>query len=220
MVQAVSAAIVGIGATEFSKFSGRSELRLALEACTTALSGAGIAPEEVDGLVAFAMDNMGGAVGMATPASRMAQSARCYLRQYGATSEDFGGQAVVRRNYANKNPAAFLHDRPLTLDEHQASRMIADPLHLFDCCRESGGGVALVLTASDRAKDLRQPPAAVLGAAMGIGRQRRGMATVCRDNIASAEETGVTACYRASRQLPGPDPHRHATTSLRTRETP
>jgi acetyl-CoA acetyltransferase len=57
MVQAVSAAIVGIGATELSKFSGRSELRLALEACTTALSDAGIAPEEVDGLVTFAMDN-------------------------------------------------------------------------------------------------------------------------------------------------------------------
>jgi acetyl-CoA acetyltransferase len=156
--------------------------------------------------------------GMARPASRMAQSARCYLNQYGATSEDFGGQAVVQRNYANKNPAAFFHDRPLTLDEHQASRMIADPLHLFDCCQESDGGVALVLTAGDRAKDLRQPPVAVLGAAMGIGRQQHGMATVYRDNIATAEETRVTACYRAARQLPGPDPHRQATTSLRTRE--
>ena len=271
MTQAAPAAIVGIGATEFSKFSGRSELRLALEACTAALADAGIAPEEVDGLVTFAMDNndeqavarnlgvdaltffartaagggggagtvalasmavatgkaktvicyramnersqqrfgqptgsAGGLVtsyaidnswtapfGMATPASFMAQSARRYLHQYGATSEDFGRQAVVQRAYANKNPNAFFHDRPLTLDDHQASRMIADPLHLFDCCQESDGAVALVLTAADRARDLRQPPVAVLGAAMGIGPKQHGMATVYRDNIATAEETRV-----------------------------
>ena len=57
MVQQPPAAIVGIGATEFSKFSGRSELRLALEACTAALADAGVAPRDVDGLVTFGMDN-------------------------------------------------------------------------------------------------------------------------------------------------------------------
>jgi acetyl-CoA acetyltransferase len=267
-----AAAVAGVGTTDFSKQSGRSELRLAVEASLAALADAGLAPAQVDGLVTFSMDNndeqavarnlglqavtwfgrtsAGGGggpgtvamaaaavlagkaktvicyramnersqqrfgqpagysgtglasswmidaswtspFGMATAASFMAQSARRYMHQYGATSEDFGRQAVVQRQYAIKNPNAYFYERPMTLADHQASRMIADPLHLLDCCQESDGAVALVITGIDRAQDLRQPVVEIAGAAMGIGPEQHGMATVYRDNIAQVEETRI-----------------------------
>jgi len=280
-----TAAIVGIGSTEFSKASGRSELRLALEACTLALADAGLDPSDVDGLVTMTMDDndepavahylgldaltffartSGGGgggpgtlalasmaiatgsartvicyramnersqgrfgqpsryagdgaataaavtlswaapFGMVTPAAFFAPSFRRYMHQYGATSEDFGRQAVVQRAYANKNPHAFFHDRPLTLDDHQSSRMIADPLRLFDCCQESDGGIALVLTAPDRAKDLRRPPVDVLAAAMGVGPRQYGVAPLYRDDLAVAAETRVMADQLWARSGLGP----------------
>ena len=267
-----SAAIVGIGATEFSKNSGRSEMRLAVEACTAALADAGIPPREVDGFVTFSIDNNdepilarnlgvdaasffartssggGGApgtvalasmaiatgkahtvicyramnersgqrfgqpaeyttgtfaksgaiersfaapFGMVTPLAWMAHSAQRYLHEYCATSEDFGRLAVIQREYAVTNPNAFFYNRPFTLADHQASRMVADPLRLFDCCQESDGAVALVLTSLDRAAHLRQKPVAVVGAAMGVGSRQTGMAPVYRDNITFAEETKI-----------------------------
>lgn len=129
--------------------------------------------------------------GMVTPLSWMAHSAQRDLHQYGATSEDFGRQAVVQRDYATKNPSAFFYGHPMTLDDHQASRMIADPLRLLDCCQESDGAVALVLTGLERAADLRQPPVAVVGSAMGFGPRQHGMATVYREDIATVEETKI-----------------------------
>jgi acetyl-CoA acetyltransferase len=263
-------AIAGVGATEFSKDSGRTEPRLATEACLLALRDAGIAAGEVDGLVTFSIDRTdeatlarslgidsvsffartsagggggpgtvalaamaiaagkattvicyramnersqqrfgqpsqyarggsGGAVasswtapfGMVTPLAWMAHSAQRYLYRYGATSEDFGRQAVVQRDYAVANPGAFFYGQPITLAEHQASRMIADPLRLLDCCQESDGAVALVLTGADRAASLRQPPVTVLGTAMGIGSRQLGMAPVYRDDITVVEETRI-----------------------------
>ena len=81
--------------------------------------------------------------------------ARRYMHEYGATSEDFGRVAVADRRHAATNPHAFFYGRPITLEDHQASRMIAEPLHLLDCCQESDGAVALVVTSAERARDLR-----------------------------------------------------------------
>ena len=64
---------------------------------------------------------------------------------------------MADRRHAATNPNAFFHGRPITLEEHQASRMIADPLHLLDCCQESDGAVAVVVTSAERARDLAQP---------------------------------------------------------------
>ena len=240
-------AIAGIGATEFSKDSGRSELRLAAEACLDALRDAGLTPADVDGLVTFAADASseiavqrelgigglrffsrvdygGGAAcgtvahaamavatgqaevvvcyrafnersgrrfgqaarsaradstglefswhlpyGFATPAAWVAMHARRYMHEYGATSEDFGRVAVAMRRHAATNPRAWFHGRPITLEEHQASRWIVEPLHLLDCCQESDGGVALVVTSAERARDLRHPPVLIRAAAQGTG---------------------------------------------------
>lgn len=265
------AAIAGIGATEFSKDSRRSELRLAAEAVHGALADAGLEPSDVDGLVSFTMDANseiavarelgieelsffsrihygGGAaaatvqqaamavatgvadvvvayrafnersghrfgqvssaaaqqvnssgvdnsfhypMGIATPAATVAMLARRYLHDYGATSADFGRIAVVDRKHAATNPKAWFHGRPITLEEHQASRWVAEPLHLLDCCQESDGAVALVVTSASRARDLPHRPAVIAAAAQGSGPDQYVMTSYYRDRLAALPEMGV-----------------------------
>ncbi|GAB38381.1 MULTISPECIES: lipid-transfer protein [Gordonia] len=266
-----AAAIAGIGATEFSKNSGRSELRLATEAVQAALADAGLTPADVDGLVSFTMDTNseiavaravgipeltyfsrihygGGAAcstvqqaamavatgvadvvvayrafnersglrfgqvnsavanqenssgtdnafsyphGLSTPAAFVAMVAQRYLHEFGATSEDFGRIAVVDRKHAATNPEAFFYGKPITLDDHQQSRYIAEPLHLLDCCQESDGGVAIVVVSADRARDLPNPPAVISGAASGSGVDQFIMTSYYRDELAALPEMGL-----------------------------
>ncbi|GHD84928.1 lipid-transfer protein [Streptomyces naganishii] len=265
------AAIVGIGATEFSKDSGRSELRLAVEAVRAALDDAGLAPGDVDGMVTFTMDTSpeitvaqacgtgelsffsrihygGGAAcatvqqaalavaagvaevvvcyrafnersgrrfgsgvqrrepsaegaalgwvlpfGLLTPASWVAMAAQRYLHAYGLTPEAFGQVAVAGRRYAAANPAAYFHGRPITLADHAASRPIVEPLRLLDCCQETDGGQALVVTSVERARDLRHPPAVVTAAAQGAGRAQEQMTSFYRDDLTGLPESAVVA---------------------------
>jgi len=269
--RAADAAIVGIGATEFSKDSGRSELRLACEAVLAALADAGLSPADVDGLVTFTADTNaeihvarntgmgeltffsrvgygGGAAcgtigqavlaiasgaaevvvcyrafnersgvryglgqadravdlgadgaayswltpfGLNTPAQWVAMFARRYMHEYGVTSEDFGRVAVLDRAHAARNPQAWFYGRPITLADHQASRWIAEPLRLLDCCQETDGGQALVLVSAERARDLRHPPARVLAAAQGSGTDQHMMTSYYRSDISGIPEMGV-----------------------------
>ena len=135
--------------------------------------------------------------GLVTPASWVAMFGQRYLYEYGATSEDFGRVAVADRRHAATNPNAFFHGRPITLEEHQASRMIADPLHLLDCCQESDGAVALVITSAERARDLAQPAAVISAAAQGSGADQYVMTSYYRDDIGIPEmgvrRTGMAA---------------------------
>jgi acetyl-CoA acetyltransferase len=266
-------AIAGIGQTEFSKDSGRSELRLACEAVLAALADAGLAPRDVDGYCNFTMDNNpsieinrqigggdlrffscihygGGAAcgtvqqaamavatgvaevvvcyramnersmqrfgagvqgrpptpttenahfgwyapyGLLTPASWVAMCARRYMEEYGATSEDFGRVSVACRRHAATNPAAWFHGRPITLEEHQRSRWIVEPLRLLDCCQESDGAVAVVVVSAERARDLRQKPALVAGAAQGASREQQMMTGFYADSITGLPEMGLVA---------------------------
>ncbi|MEO7350594.1 MAG: hypothetical protein ABIR34_05895, partial [Marmoricola sp.] len=103
--------------------------------------------------------------GLSTPAATVAMQARRYLHEYGATSADFGTVAVADRKHAATNPAAFFFGRPITIEDHQASRMIADPLRLLDCCQESDGAVAIVVTTTERAASLAQAPVSIAAAA-------------------------------------------------------
>jgi acetyl-CoA acetyltransferase len=107
--------------------------------------------------------------GVLTPASWMAMNATRYMHEYGVSSEDFGRAVVQLREYAASNPAAWGYQRPMTLEDHQASRWIAEPcMHLLDCCQETDGSVALVITSAERAAALPQPPV-LIGAASGAG---------------------------------------------------
>jgi acetyl-CoA acetyltransferase len=238
-------AIVGIGQTEFSKNSGRSELQLAAESIKAALDDAGLTPADVDGLITFTLDGSdevgvarclgipdlkyasripnGGAASVATifhamsavasgtcdvvvvwramnersqyrfgqpvmrgliptgggstfmewclpygaqsPASWEALTAQAYMSRYGVTNADFGLVSVLLRKHAATNPAAWFYGKPITIEDHQASRWIVAPsLRLLDCCQESDGGVAVVIARADRARDLRQKPVHIRGA--------------------------------------------------------
>lgn len=86
-----------------------------------------------------------------------ALAARRHMELYGTSSEQLGAIAVAQREWGQLNPLAQMQ-KPMTLADHQASRMVADPFHLFDCCLVSNGAVAVVMTTAERARDLKQPP--------------------------------------------------------------
>ena len=265
------AAIVGIGQTEFSKNSGRSELSLACEAVAHAIKDAGLEPGDIDGMTTFTMDTSdeieiarsvgigdltffsrtphgGGAAvgvmhqavmaiatgsaravvvyrslngrsgqryssgvaagpttsdlihwswympsGLMTPASWVAMFAMRYMHETGATSEDFAQVSLATRKHAVNNPHAFFHGRPLTLEEHQASRRIVDPLRLYDCCQETDGATACVVTSVERARDLAQPAARIRGVAQAAGADQEVMTSFYRPDIAVLPELDLVA---------------------------
>lgn len=266
------AAIVGIGATEFSKNSGRSELRLAVEATLAALEDAGIDRSEVDGLSTYTMDNNpeielfrsiggkelkffsrihygGGAAcapilhaamavasgvanvvvcyramnersqyrfgtghtpppvptaetahygwyipyGLISPASWVAMQAQRYMHDHGATTEDLGRISVAMRKHAATNPKAWFYEQPITLADHQASRWIVEPLRLLDCCQESDGAVAVVVTSMEYAKKLKQTPVVIRGAAQGAGDDSQMMTSYYRKDIGRISEMNIVA---------------------------
>ncbi len=241
-------AIAGIGNTEFSKNSGRSENQLAAECIKSALDDAGLVPKDVDGMVTFTIDNNedvtlirnlgvaalsyssriphggggsggalvhaagaivagladvvvvwramnerseyrfgqpnqsppapgGGATGMewsvpwgaATPACWQSMVSQRYMVEFGVGSEDLAQIAVLMRKHAANNPNAFGFERPITVEDHQNSRWIVEPiLRLLDCCQESDGGQAFVLTSLERARDLKQPAVRICAGAQHV----------------------------------------------------
>ncbi len=92
--------------------------------------------------------------GAQTPASWAALSAGHYMERYGVTNRDLGYVSVAQRKHAATNPLAWFYGKPITLEDHQASKWIVEPvLRLLDCCQESDGGVAIVITSLERARD-------------------------------------------------------------------
>lgn len=126
-------------------------------------SGTGIgAAYENSAPRAAGFSTMPGAVGLYGANPYYALAARRHMINYGTTSEQLGAIAVSTRAWATLNPLAQMRT-PITIDDHQASRMIADPLRLFDCCVVSNGGVAVIVTSAARAADLANPPVHILG---------------------------------------------------------
>jgi acetyl-CoA acetyltransferase len=264
------AAIAGIGQTEFSKESGRSELQLACEAVKAAIDDAGLQPSDIDGMVTFSVDaneeievarsvgirdltfftrvpHGGGAAagtamqaamavatgaasavvcyrafnersgfrfggssaraaatplwlapyapfGLMTPAAWVALHAQRYMSTYGVTNKDFGTISVVDRAHAARNPDAWFFNRAITIDDHQNSRWVVEPvLRLLDCCQESDGGVAFVVTSVERARDLTRPPAVITAAGQGAAYDGEVMTSYYRDDITGLPEMGVVA---------------------------
>jgi acetyl-CoA acetyltransferase len=100
--------------------------------------------------------------GVAGANTMYALAARRHMVRFGTTTEDFAAVAVAQRAWATLNPLAQLRE-PMTVDDHHASRWIADPFRKLDCCLVSNGGVAVIVTTAERAASLAQPPVHVLG---------------------------------------------------------
>ena len=265
------AVIVGIGQTDFTKNSGRSEVQLAAECTKAAIADAGLEASDIDGMTSFTLDTSdetevarnvgcgdltffsrigygGGAAvgivhqaamavatgaakyvvgfralngrsgqrysqgvsgnivtsdlvhwgyympfGLLTPTSWVAMFTQRYMHQTGCKSTDLAEVCMAQRAHAVKNPNAFFYERPMTLDDHQTSRMICDPLRLYDCCQETDGGCAFVITTPERAKDLAQPGAVIRGIAQGSGEDQEQMTSFYRGDIARIYEMEVVA---------------------------
>lgn len=104
--------------------------------------------------------------GLFSPPQLFALIARRHMHEFGTTSAQLGAVATAFRAHALRNPRAVMR-KPLTLAQHQASRMIADPLRLYDCCLESDGACAAIVTTLERARDLKARPVRVLAAGQG-----------------------------------------------------
>ncbi len=106
--------------------------------------------------------------GLVRPVDQIAMIARRHMHEYGTTSEHFGAVAVACRKHASRNPHALMRE-PITLADHQNSRFISEPLRKLDCCLESDGALAVVVTSAERARDLQQIPVRVLAVSQGTG---------------------------------------------------
>lgn len=106
--------------------------------------------------------------GLTAPVQHFALAARAHMLRYGTTEEHLGQIAVRQRAHAAKNPRALMRT-PITLDDYLASRWIAEPFRLLDCCLETDGACALVITTAERARSLRRTPVLISAAAWGGG---------------------------------------------------
>jgi acetyl-CoA acetyltransferase len=107
--------------------------------------------------------------GAQAPATWAALAAQRYMETFGVTNRDLAPLSVVQRKYAATNPAALFFGKPITLQDHQQSKWIVEPvLRLLDCCQENAGAAALVVTTLERARDLRQVPVRIVAAAQSI----------------------------------------------------
>jgi len=107
--------------------------------------------------------------GLLAPAQMLAMMVRRHMHLYGTTNEHLAEIALSTRANANRNPRAVMYGKTMNRDDYFASRMIADPLRLYDCCLESDGACAVVVTRRERARDLRQRRVDILAAAQGSG---------------------------------------------------
>jgi acetyl-CoA acetyltransferase len=89
------------------------------------------------------------------------------MAEFGTRAEQLGAIALAMRKHAQANPNAVMRGRPMTLEDYLASPMIADPYRLLDCCLETDGGAAVIVTSHERARDLARRPVHILGVAAG-----------------------------------------------------
>ena len=109
--------------------------------------------------------------GSSHAAARFGHYATAHMARYGTTSLDFAHLAVTQRRHAMLNKKAMMR-KPMTIEDHQNSRWIIYPFRLFDCCQQTDGAVALVVTSTERARDLRHKPVYIMagmGGSIGAG---------------------------------------------------
>lgn len=117
----------------------------------------------VGGREAFTMP-----MGLMSAAQSYALEAQRHMHEYGTTIDHLGAVSVACYANAQRNPRAVMYGRPLTMEDHHNARLIADPYRLFDCCQESDGACAVVVTSTERARSLRHRPVRIAAAGEGL----------------------------------------------------
>jgi acetyl-CoA acetyltransferase len=107
--------------------------------------------------------------GVLAPPQRFAMRVRRFMHDHAIEQDAMRAIALASYHHAQANPRAVMHGKPLDAERYDASRWIVEPFHLYDCCMENDGAAALILVSAERAKDLPNKPAYVLGAASGSG---------------------------------------------------
>ena len=126
--------------------------------------------------------------GMTTVGS-YAMYANLHMDTYGTSSEQLAEIAVTMRKHASLNPHAKMRS-PISTEDVLGSRMISRPLHLLDCCIISDGGGAIVLTSTERARDLAKPPIRILGCGEAVQHQGVGRSDLL---TIAAKQSGESA---------------------------
>lgn len=119
--------------------------------------------------------------GLVSPVQQIALVARRYLEETGAPADCFARVAVAQRAHATRNPRAVFRD-PITVEDVLASRPIAEPLHLLECCPETDGACAVIVTSGARAADLSQPAVRIAAVAQGVGQGHHAMTNLHADD--------------------------------------
>jgi acetyl-CoA acetyltransferase len=127
--------------------------------------------------------------GLIRPVDVIGMWAHRHMHEYGTRREHFGNVAIAARRHAQRNPWAIMRGRPLDMPTYLAGRVIGWPLHLYDCCLETDGALACVVTSVERARDLRQKPALVHAVAQASGPNPVHLANY--NNTPSMETTSV-----------------------------
>ena len=107
--------------------------------------------------------------GLIRPVDVIGMWAHRHMHEFGTRREHFGNVAIAARRHAHRNPDAMMRDRPLDMATYLSARMIGYPLRLYDCCLETDGALACVVTSVERARDLRQKPVLIHAVAQASG---------------------------------------------------
>ena len=143
------------------------------------------APRRTSGAAAFTAP-----YGMQSPAQICAMQTMRYMHEHGIVQDSLAEVVLASYVHAQRNPRAVRYGVPLTRAEYHASRWIAEPFHLYDCCPENDGAAAIVVTTAERARDLRRAPVSIVAAAHGLSR-RDGVAAFGEANFPTAHHHHV-----------------------------
>jgi acetyl-CoA acetyltransferase len=138
--------------------------------------------------------------GLLTPASWVAMFTKRWMHLTGITKDALFEVAHATRNYAVNNPNAAFFETPFDRDQYDAQKVIADPLQLYDCCQETDGGSAVIITTPERARDLKQPGVSVRGVAQCADKDQEQMTSFYREEFAGIPEMekAAAAVYEMS----------------------
>ena len=131
--------------------------------------------------------------GMLTPASWVAMIAHKYMHTYNVPNDTLATVALTQRKFAETNPAAFGYQNPMSMEDYYQSKLVSYPLRVFDCCQESDGGCAILITSTERARDLKQKPAIIRGVTQASVQGQEQMTSFYRNELTSLPEMEYAA---------------------------